>query len=211
MSVLSDKEIFAAIEKSIFSIDPLIMNNVQPGSIDLTLYHEIEVFSPNGVFDPQATEKSALEKMIRKIDISKEPFQLEPGAFITGYSAEKIKLSTFVGARIYNRISLAKCGIDASVSSFANPGFEGRKVIVIRNFGQHAVLLHAGMRICQLELHFLSSQAVRSYQSRHDLEALRQTAEATLQGRQFTYTADYKDKPLSEVMQQCIDEVVRGK
>lgn len=210
MSVLSDKGIYEAIEKNYFSITPLIANNVQPGSIDLTLYHELEAFSCSGVFDPQI-EKEEIKKCVQIIDISDAPYELAPNAFVTGYSAEVIKLSTFLGGRIYNRNSLVKCGIDASLSSFANPGYEGRKIIVIHNIGPTPVLLHAGMRICQLELHLLESQSVRGYHNRHKVDDLIPEIEARLKGRELTYTTNYKDASLSEFMEQRINEVVRGK
>lgn len=210
MSVLSDRDIYDAIQKRMFSIEPLVADNVQPGSIDLTLHHDIEIFSHDGVLDPERTTPEEILRGITKKSLRDSPHELAPGAFVTGYSAERIRLSSFLGGRLYNRNSLAKCGLDATISRFVNPGYEGRKIIVIRNIGDWPILLHAGMRICQLELHMLSSQAMRGYADRHDIGPIIPVIESRLKGMPLTYTANYRDRPLSEIMQQCIDDVVRG-
>ena len=47
MSSLNDKEIFDLIEKKQLSITPLDPNNIQPGSIDLTLGSTVDHWECN--------------------------------------------------------------------------------------------------------------------------------------------------------------------
>ena len=49
MSTLSDKDIWNLIEKEELCISPLTTDNIQPGSIDLTLGSTIDVFDAGKV------------------------------------------------------------------------------------------------------------------------------------------------------------------
>lgn len=167
MAILNDRDLMDAIGRKIISITPLDANNIQPASIDLTLHDVIEVFDPRGNLDIASLSKNQLKEFNREVNIA-SGYCLEPGKFITGYSAELIKIPSFITGRIYNRNSLARCGINAAISSFITPGFSGRKVIVIHNFSDFSVKICPGMRICQLELYKLPHSAMRSFEDRHN-------------------------------------------
>lgn len=176
MPVLSDKDIYAAIAGKRLGIDPLSRNNVQPGSVDLTLHREIELVDfSDGELDVSTVTKEYLENNRRFIDIS-DGYKLNPGDFVTGYSEEMIKLPKNIVGVLLNRNSLVRIGLNAAISSFANPGFEGRKTIVIHNFGKYPLVLRPGMRICQMVFFTMSSEAIRSYEERHDESKLEQFA-----------------------------------
>lgn len=44
--------------------------------------------------------------------------------------------------------------------------------LIIRNIGQTTLILRAGIKICQLEIHQLDTPSTRNYENRHDSEVL---------------------------------------
>lgn len=175
MSSFSDRDILESIRKGEFSIDPLVLEHIQPASIDLTLDKNISVFSGSEPVDAVVSEGD-IKARSKDLVIPEEGYVLAPGMMISGYSSETITLSTFVNGMILNRNSLASIGIDAAITAFANPGYSGKKSIVIRNGGQAPVILKAGMRICQLVIFSLKSPSIRSYKNRHDTSILERYA-----------------------------------
>lgn len=166
MPVLNDRAIMDAIRDRKLVITPLIRNNVQPGSVDLTLDKVVEEIVLPDVLDVSAMATSLAENE-REVDIS-EGYVLKPGKYVRGHSAEYMHIPDNVIGMLSNRNSLALIGIDAAISSFANPGFKGKKTIVIRNFGDSSIVLRSGMRICQISFFEMTGGALRSYEDRHD-------------------------------------------
>ncbi len=166
MPSLSDTEIAEARAKGLLVIDPFIADNLQPGSIDLTLYKFIEVLDDSQpVILPVGKED--IERRTKVVDIS-TGYVLKAGSFVTGYSNEQIRLPSNINGIITNRNSLARIGLNAGISSYINPGFHGRKVIVIKNESRADITIKAGLRICQLVLFHLGSETLRSYDNRHN-------------------------------------------
>ena len=174
MPVLCDKDVYMAIANRQLNIDPLIRNNVQPGSVDLTLHNKIEVMELPPRIDFSAISSPELKSFRKEIDITETGYELKPGDFVTGYSEELLELPKNVVGKLSNRNSLVRVGLDAAISTFANPGFKGRKTIVIRNFGPSTLILRPGMRICQITFFTMSSEALRGYEERHDEKLLEQ-------------------------------------
>jgi len=170
MPVLNDKDIYMAIADRRLNIAPLIRNNVQPGSVDLTLFHELEVMELPSKID-LSTSSDELKSYRKIIDIPEDGYELKPGATVIGRSAELLKLPQNVVGMLSNRNSLTMVGLNAAISTFANPGFKGRKTIVIHNFGSATLTLRTGMRICQISFFSMSGNSLRGYEERHD-EAL---------------------------------------
>ena len=130
MSTLSDKDIWNLIEKEELCISPLTPDNIQPGSIDLTLGSTIDVFDA-GKVDVNIS-KEDLKLRTKSVDIT-GGFDLNPGQFVTGHSAELIKMPNYLNGLILNRNSFARIGLHAEISQYINPGYEGNKIIVLSN------------------------------------------------------------------------------
>lgn len=174
MPALCDKDVYMAIANRQLNITPLIRNNVQPGSVDLTLYNKIEVMELPSQIDLSAVSSTELKSFRKEIDITEKGYELKPGDFVTGYSEEILELPKNIIGQLSNRNSLVRVGLDAAVSSFTNPGFKGRKTIVIRNFGPCTLVLRPGMRICQMTFFTMSGEALRGYEERHNEKLLEQ-------------------------------------
>lgn len=170
MSILSDNQIISAINNNFIGIEPLVKNRIQPASVDLTLHNTIEIIQTK-VIDFASLGDDCSE-MYKTLDIGRDGYTLEAGCYIIGYSAEVLSFTTGFNARICNKNSLVRWGLDAATGNFINPGFKGRMPLIIRNFGSAKLTLHAGMKICQLEIHQLDNASTRNYENRHDPEAL---------------------------------------
>ena len=202
MSVLSDKDIIGAIGQKIFSINPFIPNNIQPASIDLTLYKYIEIFDQSLPIDLTAISSQELNKRNSEVDIS-NGYTLLPKHYIVGYSNELLRFSTLINGRLCNRNSFARLGINAAISSYINPGFEGRAVITIYNFGNSEIKLQEGVRICQLELHYLHDQTIRNYCDRHDINKIYDDLEILNKKIQYD-SKEPLDNPISDFLNERI-------
>ena len=207
MSSLSDKEIFDLIEKKQLSISPLDPNNIQPGSIDLTLGSTVDHWecTPDEILDLTLDDnKQFLDDHFRTIDIT-DGYVLEPNDFVRGHSAETIKLPSFINGIIVNRNSLCSVGLDVSISQYINPAYKKNKIIVIRNISRNKIKIKSGLRICQLILFRMQTESIRDYSNRHSLDALKEFID--LQNNQ---TNENVDNSLSEFMEKRINEIASG-
>lgn len=206
MPVYSDKAILEALGNGILSIEPLHPNNIQPASIDLTLGGKVETLLP-GEIDLASPDMEDIKQRTQTHDI-RSGYRLEPNTYVVGYTAEYLKFSTFINGRIDTRNSLARCGLDLSAGSYINPGFEGHMPLVIRNFGSSSLVLHPGIRICQLEIFMLTEQSIRNYDNRHDLSKLASYASGNT--FQDAFQSDVSgDNPLAKFLDERIAAVAK--
>ena len=99
MSVLSDRDIRAELERGRVRLQPYDPADLQPSSVDLHLDHSFRVFRNNryafiDVRDPQPD----LTELIRVE--ADEPFILHPGEFVLGQTLEWVELPDDLVARL---------------------------------------------------------------------------------------------------------------
>ena len=99
MSVLSDRDIRAELERGRVRLKPYDPRDLQPSSVDLHLDHSFRVFRNNrypyiDVRDPQPD----LTELIRIEE--DEPFILHPGEFVLGQTLEWVELPDDLVARL---------------------------------------------------------------------------------------------------------------
>lgn len=167
MSVLSDVRLLEKIYDRDLKIEPFVIDNIQPSSIDLTLDNRIRI-PKSGIkinaFD--ADIKDCFEERIL------DEYVIKPGDFIIGQIKETIGLSKRMTGLIQNRNSLIRLGINVGLSSYINPGYFGQLPIVIHNLGNFSVDLVPGMRICQLVVYDVEPDPERDYSQRKDAKYL---------------------------------------
>jgi dCTP deaminase len=130
-------------------------------ALDLTLDKRIKTFRPPVagkvlVFDPSAdgfSVKSLLEDVTEERDIDKVSFTLGPSTLILGWTAEALDLDlrAKLAARVEGKSSLARLGLAVHVTApTIHAGFRGQIQLEIINFGNTAIKLSSGMKVCQL-------------------------------------------------------------
>lgn len=161
--MLSDRDIYSAIGTGELDIDPLINENMQPASIDLTLGHEFRLFNKNvGVMYPTMDVKN-WKDYTYSVEVD-DKITIFPGEFFLGSTAERIKLSDTLAARMDGKSSLARIGLMVhATAGFVDPGFEGVLVMEFSNVGSYPLALYPGMSIAQLSFNRLDTASDLMY------------------------------------------------
>ena len=165
MSVLSDRDIRAAIEGGSVKIRPYDPVDLQPSSVDLHLDHAFRVFRNNrypyiDVRQPQPD----LTELLRIAD--DEPFILHPGEFVLGQTLEWVELPDDLVARLEGRSSLGRLGLLIhSTAGYVDPGWKGNLTLELSNVANLPIALYATMRIGQISFFRMSSPVERPYGS----------------------------------------------
>ena len=159
--ILTDREIRLALIRKELVIDP------EPGekafastSVDLTLDPILSEFKKSSIdkhFDPGRKDyplEAVLSEETRQLTIKEtEPFLLEPGRLILGWTNEYVDLrkSPRLAARVEGKSSLGRLGLSIHITApTIHAGFNGRIRLEIVNHGHLPIRLRSGMRICQL-------------------------------------------------------------
>ena len=180
--VLSNNDIKAEISRGGLKFEPNIdLGQMSPSSIDLRLGDTFTVprVPPAGVsihIDPMITSpEDALRKYSDIVKVGRgEKFALEPGAFVLGYTLERVELSNYLAARVEGRSSIARWGISIhQTAPTVQAGFSGQLRLEIANLGPYTILLEPGMPFCQLIVERLSSPASSARESRWQGQGIR--------------------------------------
>lgn len=165
--ILSDREIKKYIEEKKIKINPEVDLKKQLGSasLDLRLGNEFRIFedTKHPFIDVEKPETFRNITKLVKIKNS-NPIIFHPNQFILAITFEEVSLPSDITARIDGRSSLGRLGIIIhSTAGHIDPGFRGRITLEMSNIGNLPILLHPGIRICQLVFQELSSPSEIPY------------------------------------------------
>lgn len=172
--ILSNRDILKEIERGGLTFDPMIEpDQVSTSSIDLRLANLFTVPrpTPTGVFMTIDSEEISPEDVFaqyaKEVVVPKGcKFELKPGAFVLGYTLEKVGLSNCLAARIEGRSSMARFGVSIhQTAPTVHANFNGQLRLEISNVGPYTVLIGPGTRFCQLIVERLSSPAEPTHDS----------------------------------------------
>jgi dCTP deaminase len=165
MSVLSDRDLRAAIEAGEIAVEPFDVADVQPASIDLHLDRTFRVFHNNryGFIDPAADQPGLTEL----VTIAEgESFMLHPGEFVLGQTVERITVGNALLGRLDGKSSLGRLGLLIhSTAGYVDPGWVGNLTLELGNVARLPIALYPGMKIGQISFHRMSSPVERPYGS----------------------------------------------
>lgn len=163
--LLSDRDIKSEIASGRVGVDPFQVEMVQPSSVDVRLDRFFRVFENHkySEIDP-STEQSDLT---REVEVgADEHFILHPGEFVLASTYEVITLPNDIAGRLEGKSSLGRLGLlTHSTAGFIDPGFSGHITLELSNVANLPVKLFPGMKIGQLCLFRLSSNAEHPYGS----------------------------------------------
>ena len=166
MSVLSDRDIRAALQAGRVRIDPYDPTCLQPSSVDLHLDREFRVFRNSrypfiDVRQPQPdlTELQSIE--------DDQPFILHPGEFVLGQTLEWVELPDDLVSRLEGKSSLGRLGLLIhSTAGYVDPGWKGNLTLELSNVANLPIALYFGMKIGQISFFNMSSPVERPYGSK---------------------------------------------
>jgi dCTP deaminase len=147
MSTLTRKEIIKEIKKGNIKIEPLIIENIGPGSVDLTLGNKFRIFRKmKKIYD---VDNNADYNKITKL-IKSDSIVIKPRDTVLGITREKITLAPNICGWLEGRSRFARLGLMVHISaSFMQPGISNYQVLEISNMGRVPLRLHTGTKICQ--------------------------------------------------------------
>jgi dCTP deaminase len=173
--ILSDREARAVIQRKIIGVTPCPPASDKRWSattLDLTLDAEIRAWvaldgaGADVAIDPSSPEFNSNE-LVRQLTQAQscdgEGYVIQPGAFVLGWTAEKIQLpnASRIAARVEGKSSLARIGLGIHVTApIIHPGFgekpddptfPGSQIrLEIWNISPLKIRLRKGMPICQI-------------------------------------------------------------
>ncbi len=163
--LLSDRDLIAELKAGTLGIAPFEPALVQPSSIDFRLDRMFRVFN-NHLYthiDP-ATRQDELTSLVEVAD--GEAFVLHPGEFVLASTLEVITLGNKLAGRVEGKSSLGRLGLlTHSTAGFIDPGFSGHITLELSNVANLPIKLWPGMKIGQLCIMRLSSEAEHPYGS----------------------------------------------
>jgi dCTP deaminase len=165
MSVLSDRDIAAALSAGRVKIEPYDEADLQPSSIDLHLDRSFRVFrnSRYAFIDVRAPQPDLTELSSVADD---EPFVLHPGEFVLGQTLEWVELPDDLVARLEGKSSLGRLGLLIhSTAGYVDPGWRGKLTLELSNVAKLPIALYFGMKIGQISFLAMSSPVNRPYGS----------------------------------------------
>jgi dCTP deaminase len=165
VSVLSDRDIEAALAAGRIGIEPCDAADVQPSSVDLHLDRSFRVFrnSRYPYIDVRVAQPDLTELLSVADD---EPFVLHPGEFVLGQTLEWVELPDDLVARLEGKSSLGRLGLLIhSTAGYVDPGWKGKLTLELSNVANLPIALYAGMKIGQISFLEMSSPVARPYGS----------------------------------------------
>ncbi|MGZ6267082.1 MAG: dCTP deaminase [Candidatus Limnocylindrales bacterium] len=165
MSVLSDRDIAAALAAERVKVEPYEEADLQPSSIDLHLDRSFRVFRNNryAFIDVRAPQPDLTELLNVTDD---EAFVLHPGEFVLGQTLEWVELPDDLVARLEGKSSLGRLGLLIhSTAGYVDPGWKGKLTLELSNVAKLPIALYYGMKIGQISFFSMSSPVDRPYGS----------------------------------------------
>jgi dCTP deaminase len=163
--LLSDRDIRAEVDAGRLSVQPWEPDLLQPSSVDVRIDRYFRVFNNSQYthIDP-ALQQDELTSLVEPKD--DDPFVLHPGEFVLGSTLEIVTLPSYLAGRLEGKSSLGRLGLlTHSTAGFIDPGFNGHITLELSNVANLPIMLWPGMKIGQLCLFRLSSEAEHPYGS----------------------------------------------
>jgi dCTP deaminase len=164
-TLLSDRDIKAALLSGRLRVTPKAPYEIQPCSIDVRLDRHFIVFENHryAYIDP-AQDQPLLTKRV-EVEFGL-PFVLHPGEFVLASTYERFILPDDMAARLEGKSSLGRLGLlTHSTAGWIDPGFDGTVTLELSNVANLPIKLWPGMKIGQLCFFRLSSAAEHPYGS----------------------------------------------
>jgi dCTP deaminase len=164
MSVLTRDAILRELSSGRLRLEPFSADQVGPASIDLHLGEGLRIPVENGNEPIEVTDDAKVDLATRLIPFDR-PHLLAPGQTVHGITRERIFLPPDVCGWLEGRSRIARLGLTVHVTSgFVQPGVSNHQVLEMSNVSGRPLLIHPGIRICQIVLQRCEGEAVYSGQ-----------------------------------------------
>ena len=146
-------------------IEPLDGDSaIQPASVELRLDLTGGVLRPLYCKTVRFSATERVEPQMQRDACEGGQLVLHPGACALATTMERVKIPADLVAQVNGKSSLARAFlIIHTTAGFIDPGFEGQITLELANMGPQSLVLPHGLRVAQLVLMALTSEALRPY------------------------------------------------
>jgi dCTP deaminase len=95
---------------------------------------------------------------------------MDSNDFILASTNESIKVPLDHAAFVAGRSSIGRIGIQVQNAGFVDSGFEGEVTLELHNQSNKKILLHKGMRICQIVFMKMTSSCIKPYNGKYQFQ-----------------------------------------
>lgn len=166
MAVLSNVDIERFVKEGKIKIIPFEKGNVQGATIDLTLKNEFLIptyyDSPN-----RGRGFITLDDKLEYKKIKSDWIDILPQHFILGSTLETIIIPNDLSIRIDGKSKIGRRGLFIQNAGHGGPGFKGEITLELYNANQIPIRLEYKQKICQIEIHKLSSPSTKPYSGKY--------------------------------------------
>ncbi|MCL5260247.1 MAG: dCTP deaminase [Gammaproteobacteria bacterium] len=167
--ILTKESILKEIHNKRIKVEPFVLENVGPGSLDLTLSNEFRTFKKihNIVEISEHSDFTNLTNLEKTDDY----FVIMPGESVFGITVERITLPPDICGWLEGRSTFARFGLMVHITaSYIQPGIDNRQVLEMFNASQIPLAIKSGLKICQFIFERCEGSAV--YQGRYKNQQL---------------------------------------
>ena len=167
--ILTKESILKEINNKQIKVEPFVLENVGPGSLDLTLSNEFRTFKKihNIV---EISEHSDFTNLTN-LEKTDDHFVIMPGESVFGITVERITLPPDICGWLEGRSTFARFGLMVHITaSYIQPGIDNHQVLEMFNASQIPLAIKSGLKICQFIFERCEGSAV--YQGRYKNQQL---------------------------------------
>lgn len=149
--LLAKKGIQKAIDKGYILISPLIEQNINPNSVDLTLGNHFYTLQDTHRLVDLLDSQTANSLFIHSYHDDDSPYILEPYSYCLTHTKEIAGAYEKYSTLLKSRSTIARCGIDICPSAgFGDVGYVNYWTLEIKNQTPNNIILYPRIRICQI-------------------------------------------------------------
>lgn len=157
--ILSDKDFESeVVEHNI--VEPFIVDNLQPCSLDLTLGDKLLI--------PTSGREYTIHEEVKTFEVGVDDYKLQSGDFVLASTAEWVNIPAHLVGEVTGRSSIARMGLEVHLTAgWIDAGFKGNITLEIVNNSDNVIQLKEDARIAQLVLYRLSSPVEQEYNGKY--------------------------------------------
>ncbi len=159
--ILSDTDIKKAMSRKEIKVRGTKKLYIGPSSMDLHLGNIAKIMLPNEAIDTFYPSAKFQEFKFKTLIV-------EPGEFYLVSTKEELTFGDSIVGFIQGRSSLARIGLNIHAAGFFDAGFRGTATLELTNFTKNPIILHEGMRICQMVFAKTESPSTIPYSKKKD-------------------------------------------
>ncbi len=165
--ILSDKSILELLERKELIIDPFPDDSdIRCNHVNLHLNSKLIRYAVK-TLDLNSQSEIKTEEII----IPHTGYELKPGDFLIGSTAEKVTIPNGYFGFIETKGNIARAGIQThNTDGHVDPGFSGNITLEIKNNSNHSIIIYPELAFVQIYFFKATSKSLRPYNGKYQYQ-----------------------------------------